>query len=104
MNRVLVIARREWLEQLRQPFMLVVIATLFAIVGLLVVLVMLLLNDLAADPEGAENLEILRGRGVLVVDPDEGFLACGDYGKGRLASTDSILAAVRAALGPGSES
>lgn len=45
-----------------------------------------------------ENLEILRGRGVQVVEPDEGFLACGDYGMGRLAATESILAAVRTAL------
>jgi len=45
-----------------------------------------------------QNLEILRGRGVSVLDPDEGLLACGDHGKGRLASTDSILAAVREVL------
>lgn len=45
-----------------------------------------------------ENLEVLRGRGVAVIEPDEGFLACGDYGKGRLAATESILAAVRERL------
>jgi len=50
-------------------------------------------------PAVRENLEILRGRGVRVVEPDEGFLACGDYGKGRLASPAAILAAIRAALG-----
>ncbi len=31
------------------------------------------------------NLELLRERGVRVVDPEEGFLACGDVGAGRLA-------------------
>ncbi len=49
-------------------------------------------------PVVQENLEILRGRGVTVLDPDEGLLACGDHGKGRLASTESILAAVREVL------
>ena len=46
-----------------------------------------------------ENLEVLRARGVEVVQPDEGFLACGDYGKGRLAPTGAILEAVRVRLG-----
>jgi phosphopantothenoylcysteine decarboxylase/phosphopantothenate--cysteine ligase len=45
-----------------------------------------------------ENLGLLKGRGVRVVEPDEGFLACGDYGKGRLAATESILATVRELL------
>jgi len=42
-----------------------------------------------------ENLERLRGRGVHVVSPDEGYLACGMTGAGRLAGQDAILAAVR---------
>jgi len=45
-----------------------------------------------------ENLAILRKRGVRIVEPDEGILACGDYGKGRLAATETILAAVRELL------
>lgn len=45
-----------------------------------------------------ENLRVLKERGVGVLEPDEGFLACGDYGKGRLAATDTILEAVRKAL------
>jgi phosphopantothenoylcysteine decarboxylase/phosphopantothenate--cysteine ligase len=40
------------------------------------------------------NVEILRGRGHRIVDPDEGFLACGTYGAGRLAENEKILAAV----------
>src|ERR1700689_1992834 len=31
------------------------------------------------------NLETLRRRGHIIVDPDEGYLACGTYGPGRLA-------------------
>jgi phosphopantothenoylcysteine decarboxylase/phosphopantothenate--cysteine ligase len=45
-----------------------------------------------------ENVEMLRARGVKVVDPDEGYLACGMTGAGRLAGQDAIVAAVREAL------
>ncbi len=45
-----------------------------------------------------ENVEMLRARGVKVVDPDEGYLACGMTGAGRLAGQEAIVAAVREAL------
>jgi phosphopantothenoylcysteine decarboxylase/phosphopantothenate--cysteine ligase len=45
-----------------------------------------------------ENLERLRGRGVHVVNPDEGYLACGMTGAGRLAGQEAIVAAVREVL------
>jgi phosphopantothenoylcysteine decarboxylase/phosphopantothenate--cysteine ligase len=45
-----------------------------------------------------ENIEMLRARGVHVVDPDEGYLACGMTGSGRLAGQEQIVAAVRAVL------
>lgn len=40
------------------------------------------------------NLEILRSRGVRVVEPEEGYLACGMTGAGRLASVEAITEAV----------
>src|SRR6202046_1750498 len=46
-----------------------------------------------------ENLTTLRARGVHVVAPDEGYLACGMVGAGRLASTDAIVVKVRDVLG-----
>ncbi len=46
-----------------------------------------------------ENVARLRERGVAVVEPDEGYLACGWTGPGRLASNEAILALVREALG-----
>jgi len=46
-----------------------------------------------------ENLAKLRARGVHVVDPDEGYLACGMTGAGRLAPTEAIVDKVRAVLG-----
>jgi len=46
-----------------------------------------------------ENIEMLRARGVHVVSPDEGYLACGMTGAGRLAGLEAIAGAVEAALG-----
>ena len=46
-----------------------------------------------------DNVKILRARGVHIVPPEEGYLACGMTGAGRLASVDSIAAAVLARLG-----
>jgi phosphopantothenoylcysteine decarboxylase/phosphopantothenate--cysteine ligase len=46
-----------------------------------------------------ENVEKLRARGVHVVPPEEGYLACGMTGAGRLASVESIAQAVLARLG-----
>jgi phosphopantothenoylcysteine decarboxylase/phosphopantothenate--cysteine ligase len=45
-----------------------------------------------------ENVETLRSRGVKVVNPDEGYLACGMTGAGRLAGQQEIVAAVREIL------
>lgn len=45
-----------------------------------------------------ENVEKLRARGVKVVNPDEGYLACGMTGSGRLAGQQAIVAAVRETL------
>ena len=44
------------------------------------------------------NLATLRQRGVLVVGPNEGDMACGEFGFGRMAEPDEILAAIAAAL------
>jgi phosphopantothenoylcysteine decarboxylase / phosphopantothenate---cysteine ligase len=45
-----------------------------------------------------ENVQVLRDRGVHVVTPDEGYLACGMTGAGRLAGLDAIVEAVRETL------
>jgi phosphopantothenoylcysteine decarboxylase/phosphopantothenate--cysteine ligase len=50
-------------------------------------------------PATQANLEILRKRGVKIVEPDSGYLACGMIGPGRLAANESIVAAVMQALG-----
>jgi len=45
-----------------------------------------------------ENVATLRSRGVKIVNPDEGYLACGMTGAGRLAGQQEVLAAVRETL------
>jgi phosphopantothenoylcysteine decarboxylase/phosphopantothenate--cysteine ligase len=47
----------------------------------------------------AQNLEVLRQRAVVVVEPETGHLASGLLGLGRLANQDTILDVVRATLG-----
>ena len=47
-------------------------------------------------PAVQDNLDVLRRRGVIVVDPEVGRLAGGDEGAGRLAEPDVIVAAVEA--------
>ena len=42
-----------------------------------------------------ENLAVLKARGVHVVEPNAGYLACGMIGPGRLAELDEILRAVQ---------
>jgi phosphopantothenoylcysteine decarboxylase / phosphopantothenate---cysteine ligase len=49
-------------------------------------------------PATQENIEMLRARGVKIVNPDEGYLACGMIGAGRLAGQQEIVAAVRQTL------
>jgi phosphopantothenoylcysteine decarboxylase/phosphopantothenate--cysteine ligase len=50
-------------------------------------------------PATQANLEVLRQRGVKIVDPASGYLACGMTGSGRLAENEAILAATLEALG-----
>jgi phosphopantothenoylcysteine decarboxylase / phosphopantothenate---cysteine ligase len=45
------------------------------------------------------NIQTLKTRGIRVVEPDSGYLACGMVGPGRLAANESILSAVLEVLG-----
>ncbi len=52
-------------------------------------------------PATRRNLATLQGDGILVVGPDAGEMACGEFGPGRMAEPPAIIAAVAAALGHG---
>jgi phosphopantothenoylcysteine decarboxylase/phosphopantothenate--cysteine ligase len=49
-------------------------------------------------PATQSNLQALRARGVSIVEPGEGYLACGMTGEGRLADTEVIVEALLARL------
>ncbi|HEX2581923.1 MAG TPA: bifunctional phosphopantothenoylcysteine decarboxylase/phosphopantothenate--cysteine ligase CoaBC [Dongiaceae bacterium] len=51
------------------------------------------------NPAVAENVTLLARRGVHFVGPDEGEMACGEYGEGRLVDPAAILAACDRILG-----
>jgi phosphopantothenoylcysteine decarboxylase/phosphopantothenate--cysteine ligase len=51
-------------------------------------------------PAVVDNMAVLRGRGVHVVDPESGRLAGGDVGAGRLAAPETIVAAVERLFTP----
>jgi phosphopantothenoylcysteine decarboxylase / phosphopantothenate---cysteine ligase len=59
-------------------------------------------NRMYGDAATQANLETLRGRGVEVIEPDEGRLASrGEYGRGRLPGPERLLARIEAALPTG---
>src|SRR3954469_4700647 len=45
------------------------------------------------------NVERLRADGVTVLEPDEGPMACGEFGPGRLPEPEAILRAIQVSLG-----
>ncbi|AZS23229.1 MULTISPECIES: bifunctional phosphopantothenoylcysteine decarboxylase/phosphopantothenate--cysteine ligase CoaBC [unclassified Caulobacter] len=49
-------------------------------------------------PATQRNVATLKADGVAFVDPEEGAMACGEFGPGRLAEPETIFAAVMAAL------
>ena len=51
-------------------------------------------------PATVANVALLRERGVYLVGPDEGAMACGEFGPGRLAEPPAIVEAIRALLAP----
>ena len=49
-------------------------------------------------PATQRNFETLRASGVLFIGPNDGEMACGEYGPGRMAEPLEIVAAIQAAL------
>ena len=52
------------------------------------------------NPAVEKNIETLKNRGIKVIEPDTGFLACGTKGKGRLADINLIYDTVKDILLP----
>src|SRR6195952_508887 len=52
-------------------------------------------------PATQRNLATLKADGVLTIGPDEGAMACGEFGPGRMAEPEAIFQAIEAALAGG---
>ena len=50
-------------------------------------------------PAVQANLDVLRARGIRLIGPEEGSLADGEWGMGRMASLDAIVAACASLVG-----
>ena len=57
-------------------------------------------TQMLSHPAVTANLATLRQRGVLMIDPGSGYLACGWVGPGRLAEPEDIVAATCDAIAP----
>ena len=55
-------------------------------------------TNMYENPATQENLETLKGRGIKIIEPNEGPLACGTEGKGRMAEPSEILFHIEAAV------
>lgn len=51
-------------------------------------------------PATKRNVATLRADGIAVLEPDEGPMACGEFGPGRLPEPEAIAAAISSALNP----
>jgi phosphopantothenoylcysteine decarboxylase/phosphopantothenate--cysteine ligase len=54
-------------------------------------------------PATVRNVEILRARGVHIIGPGNGFLACGDSGDGRMSEPADIVNAIEDAQSAAAE-
>jgi phosphopantothenoylcysteine decarboxylase/phosphopantothenate--cysteine ligase len=57
-------------------------------------------TNMFAHPAVLANLKALTGRGVRIVEPGSGYLACGWIGKGRLAEPEEVVACALQVLAP----
>lgn len=74
------------------------LSTLFTAVTAPVLVAPAMNVNMFRHPAVLENLATLRSRGVGVIEPGSGYLACGWLGEGRLAETPDIVEAAMAAL------
>ncbi|MGZ8439290.1 MAG: bifunctional phosphopantothenoylcysteine decarboxylase/phosphopantothenate--cysteine ligase CoaBC [Candidatus Deferrimicrobiaceae bacterium] len=74
------------------------LSTVVMATGAPVVLAPAMNSQMIASAAVRENISVLRSRGFLFVEPDEGELACGTVGPGRLAVVGKIVEMARIAL------
>lgn len=95
-NEVLVVApaTADLLARLAQGLADDFLTTMYLAFTGRVVLAPAMNNNMWTHPATQQNLAVLRERGHIVVEPEEGLLACGTTGPGRLAEPQKIADAV----------
>lgn len=53
--------------------------------------------DMWAKPVVQRNIQLIKDDGVHIIDPEEGWLSCGQTGAGRMAAPETIVAALESA-------
>jgi len=74
------------------------LSTLYVSAAVPVVLAPAMNVEMWKHPATQANVEVLRERGAVVVEPSSGYQACGEYGEGRLADPERICAVVMDSL------
>ena len=74
------------------------LTSMFLAFGKTVVVAPAMNTNMWEHPATQKNVAALRDHGVFVVEPGSGELACGDYGSGRMAEPNSIVAEVKLRL------
>ena len=71
------------------------LSTLYLVAEIPVIVCPAMNRSMWAHPATVANYETLLSRGVVIVGPEEGEQACGEYGFGRMSEVDSIVNALR---------
>lgn len=71
------------------------LSTLYLVTETPVIVCPAMNRSMWAHPATVANVETLASRGVLMVGPEEGSQACGEYGLGRMSEVDAIVNALR---------
>lgn len=71
------------------------LSTLYLVAETPVIVCPAMNRSMWAHPATIANIETLLSRGVLMVGPEEGSQACGEYGFGRMSEVDTIVNALR---------
>ena len=74
------------------------LTSMFLAFGKTVVVAPAMNTNMWENPATQKNVATLRDHGVFVAEPGSGELACGDYGSGRMAEPNSIVAEVKLRL------
>lgn len=94
-------ASQDFIARLAQGRADDLLTTLCAVTDAPVVLAPAMNHSMWTHSATLANREKLAGRGVVIVEPGVGDMACGEYGPGRLASSQQLLAALHARLQSG---